>query len=69
MVMATHVAAVCRREIPRCEKCARGHGTNECVISEENVVCCNCGGRQFCWVSEMSCVSETGIGCLGHETG
>ena len=25
-----HVAAVCRREVPRCEKCAEGHETKEC---------------------------------------
>jgi hypothetical protein len=34
-----HVAAVCRRETPRCEKCAGGHGTKECVVLvEKNVV-------------------------------
>ena len=39
-----NVAAVCRREIPRCEKCAGGHGTKECVILVEKVRCFNCGG-------------------------
>ena len=39
-----HVAGVCRREIPRCEKCARGHGTKECVLSVGKVECFNCGG-------------------------
>lgn len=28
-----HVAEVCRREIPRCETCAGGHGTKEWVVS------------------------------------
>jgi hypothetical protein len=27
-----HVIAVCRRDIPRCEECAGGHGTEECVV-------------------------------------
>lgn len=39
-----HVAAVCRREIPKCEKCARGHESKECVVSLENAVCVNCRG-------------------------
>nr|AAX30326.1 SJCHGC03015 protein [Schistosoma japonicum] len=33
-----HVAEVCRREIPRCGKCAGGHGTEECVVSAGKVV-------------------------------
>ena len=33
-----HVAAVCRREIPRYGKCARGHGIEDCVVSVDNVV-------------------------------
>jgi hypothetical protein len=33
-----HVVAVCRRESPRCEKCAGGHETKECVVSVEKVV-------------------------------
>ena len=31
-------AAVCRREILRCEKYA-GHGTKECLVSVEKSVC------------------------------
>ena len=38
-----HIAAVCRREIPRCEKCAGGHKTKKCVVSVEKL-CVNCGG-------------------------
>ena len=38
------LVAVCRREIPRCETCAGGHQTKECVVSVENVVCVNCRG-------------------------
>ena len=34
-----HVAAVCRREMSRCEKCAEGHETKECVVSVGKVVC------------------------------
>ena len=37
------VAAVCRREISRCGKCAGGHGTEDCVLSVDQVVCVNCG--------------------------
>jgi hypothetical protein len=33
-----HVAAVCRREIARYEKCAGGHEMKECVVSVEKVV-------------------------------
>ena len=40
----SHVAAVCRRENPICEKCAGGHGTRKCVVSVKQVVCVNCGG-------------------------
>ena len=45
-----HVPAVCRREIPRCEKCAGGHETKECkeckkcIVLVEKVVCVNCRG-------------------------
>jgi hypothetical protein len=28
----------------RCEMCAGGHETNECVVLVEEVVCVNCGG-------------------------
>ena len=35
---------MCRREIPRCEKCAGGHETKEYVVSVEKVVCVSCGG-------------------------
>ena len=34
-----HVAAVCRREIPRCEKCTGRHETKECVVLVEKVWC------------------------------
>ena len=52
-----HVAAVCRRESPRCVKCAGGHETKECVVSVEKVVCVSCGvahgaGAQRCPVRE-----------------
>ena len=36
------VAPVCRREVPRCEKCAEGHETKECVASGKVVVFVNC---------------------------
>ena len=39
-----HVAAVCRREVPRCEKCAEGHEKKECVQLGKVVVCVNCRG-------------------------
>ena len=39
-----HVAAVCRREIPRCKKCAGGNEMKECVVSVEKVICVSCGG-------------------------
>ena len=39
-----HVTAVYRREIPRCGKCAGGHGTEECVVSVGKVVCVNYRG-------------------------
>jgi hypothetical protein len=35
-----HVASVCRREIPRCEKCAGGHETNNCVVLVEGGCVC-----------------------------
>jgi hypothetical protein len=37
-----HVAAVCRRKGPRCEKCAEGHETKECVVLGKVVDCVNC---------------------------
>ena len=39
-----HVAAVRRRRVPRCEKCAEGHKTKECVALGNLVVCVNCRG-------------------------
>jgi hypothetical protein len=39
-----HVAAVCRREVPGCEKCADGHETKECVTLGKVVECVNCRG-------------------------
>jgi hypothetical protein len=36
-----HVAAVCRREVPVCEKCSEGHETNDCVALGKVVVCVN----------------------------
>ena len=54
-----HVAAVCvcRREIPRCGKCAEGNGIEDCVVSVDKVVCVNCtsadvAGDQKCLVQE-----------------
>ena len=35
---------MCRRELPRCEKCARGHETKECVVSVGKVVRVNFKG-------------------------
>ena len=35
---------MCRREIPRFEKCAGRHEVKECVVSMEKVVCVSCGG-------------------------
>lgn len=32
------------REIRRCGKCARGHGTKDCVVLEDKIVCVNCRG-------------------------
>ena len=39
-----HVAAVGRREGPRCEKCAEGHEAKECVVLGKLVECVNCRG-------------------------
>ena len=39
-----HVAVVCKREIPRCGECAGGHGTEDCVVLVDTVVCVNCRG-------------------------
>ena len=50
-----HVAAVCRREILRCEKCAGGHGIKECVVSEEKPVCANSGGAHVAADQKCSC--------------
>ena len=52
-----HAAAVCRKATPRFEKCARGHGTKECVVSVKEAVCVNCrdahvAGDQKCPVRE-----------------
>ena len=33
---------MCRREVPRCEKCVQGHETKACVALEKVVVCVNC---------------------------
>ena len=38
------MAAVCGREVPRCEKWAEGHETKECVALGKVVVCVNCRG-------------------------
>ena len=32
-----HVAAVSRREVPRCEKCTEGHERKECVTLGESM--------------------------------
>ena len=34
-----HVAAVCRTKIPRCGKCAGGHGIEDCVVPVDKIVC------------------------------
>ena len=53
-----HVAAVCRREIPRCEKCAGGHVIKVCVVyCRCKTLCVNCRdvqgtGDQRCPVKE-----------------
>ena len=52
-----HVAAVCRRDVPRCEKCATWDETKECVALGKVVVCVNCrgahgAGDQKCLVQE-----------------
>ena len=36
--------SMCRREGPRCEKCAEGHETKECVVFGKVVECVNCRG-------------------------
>ena len=41
-----HIAPVCRREMPKREKCAGGHETKECVISVKKVMCVRGGGDQ-----------------------
>lgn len=50
------VAAVCRREILRCEKCAGGQVTKECVVSvgEKSVHCggAHVAGDQKCPMQE-----------------
>ena len=38
------MAAVCSRDIPRCEKCAEGHETKKCVALGKVAVCVNCKG-------------------------
>ena len=52
-----HVAAVSRREVPRCEKCTEGHERKECVTLRKVVVCVNSrgahgAGDQKCPVQE-----------------
>ena len=52
-----HVAAVCRREVTRCERCGERHETKECVALGKVVVCVNCRGAhgpgvQKCLVRE-----------------
>ena len=51
------MAAVCRREVPRCEKCADGHETKAFVELGKVVVCVNC---KWVWGSEMSRAREAG---------
>ena len=48
-----HVTAVCRREIPRCGKCAGGHGTEDCAVSVYKVVCVNSRGADV--VGDRKC--------------
>uniref|UniRef100_A0A8C7CRL1 tRNA (guanine(46)-N(7))-methyltransferase n=1 Tax=Oncorhynchus kisutch TaxID=8019 RepID=A0A8C7CRL1_ONCKI len=50
-------AAVCRREVPRCEKCAERHETKSCVALGKVVECVHCrdahgAGDQTCPVRE-----------------
>jgi hypothetical protein len=49
-----HVAAVCRREVPRCETCAEWHETKECVALGKcvNCRCAHGAGDQKCPVGE-----------------
>jgi hypothetical protein len=54
-------AAVCRREILRCEKYA-GPGTKECLVLVEKTVSIGC---PCCWGSEVPGARETGWGCQG----
>jgi hypothetical protein len=51
------VTALCRREVPRCEKCAEGHETKKCVALRKVEV--NCRGAhgarvQKCPVGESA---------------
>jgi hypothetical protein len=48
------VAGVCRKEIPRCGKCAGGHETEDCVVSVDKVVCVNCRGAHV--AGDRKCV-------------
>ena len=49
------VAAVCRREVSRCEKCTEGHETNKCVALGKVVVCVNCRGAHGTWIRNVLC--------------
>ena len=49
-----HVAAVCRKEIPKCEKCAGGHETKECAVSLEKAVFVNSKGTHS--VGDQKCL-------------
>jgi hypothetical protein len=40
-------------EIPRCEKCAGGHETKECVVWVGKAVCINCRGTHV--VGDQKC--------------
>jgi hypothetical protein len=55
-----HVAAVCRREVPRCEEYAEGQETKECIALGKVVVCVQLWGCPWGWGSEMSCAREAG---------
>ena len=53
-----HVAAVCRREVPRCEKCVEGHETKECVALGKVAVRVNCRGTHG--AGDQKCAREAG---------
>ena len=52
-----HVAAVCRKEVPRCEKCAERHETKKCVALRKVEV--NCRGAHGAG-DKKCCVREAG---------